>query len=137
MMIRRDEGNASIELVLMAPVLLVILALIVASGRLLSTKSAVEAVTREAARAASQADNAESANDIAKQRAEDVSAELRLDVSRLRLDTKLGSFGRGAPLTVEVDYLLPLSDLPGFGLLPGSIQVSGRHTELIERFKSR
>lgn len=136
-MIRRDEGNASIELVLMAPVLLVILALIVASGRLLSTKSAVEAVTREAARAASQADDAESAKDIAKQRAEDISAELRLDSSRLHLDTKLGAFGRGAPLTVEADYLLPLADLPGFGLLPGSIQVSGRHTELIERFKSR
>jgi len=136
-MIRRDEGNASIELVLMAPVLLAILALVVASGRLLSTKSAVEAVTREAARAASGADDAGSAQDIAKQRAEDVSAELMLDSSRLRLETKLGTFGRGTPLTVEVDYLLPLADLPGFGLFPGSIQVSARHTELIERFKSR
>lgn len=137
MRFRREEGNAAIELVMVAPLLLGILAVIVAAGRILSTQSALETVAREAARASSQADSAESAAFIADERAETVASGLNLDSSRLYLVIDTGSFARGSPLVVQARYRAELSDLPGFGFLPGSFELSARHVELIERYKSR
>src|ERR1700751_3710963 len=49
----RDEGNAALELVVLAPVLLFILGLVVAAGRTSIAQGAVEAAARNAARQAS------------------------------------------------------------------------------------
>lgn len=135
--LKNERGNAAIELVLVAPLLLAMLAVVVASGRVLSTDSAVETVAREAARAASQATNADSAAFIATERATVVAEGLDLDTSRLRIDIDSGAFGRGSPLVVEARYKTELSDLPGFGLIPGRFEVLARHVELIERHRSR
>lgn len=137
MRLRREEGNAAIELVLVAPLLLGILAVLVAGGRILSTQSAIETVVREAARAGSQANDAEMAKFIADERAGTVASGLNLDPSRLSLDIDSGAFARGSPLVVHARYKAELSDLPGFGFLPGSFELSARHVELIERYKSR
>ncbi|MGH8704217.1 MAG: TadE/TadG family type IV pilus assembly protein, partial [Burkholderiales bacterium] len=55
---RHEEGTAAIEMVLIAPALLLLLAVIVGSGRVVSTKSAVLSVAREAARVAAEAPDA-------------------------------------------------------------------------------
>lgn len=133
----RDEGNAAIELVLIAPLLLALLALVVAAGRLVSAKSGVEAVAREAARAAAMAQDPQAAEAIARERSREVSSDLGLDPSRIRIETEIGSFDRGAPLTIRATYAVPLSDLPAFGLILGSLEVSSRQVESAERFKSR
>ena len=49
----RDEGNAALELVVLAPVLLFILGLVVAAGRTSIAQGAVDAAARDAARQAS------------------------------------------------------------------------------------
>jgi len=55
MKVIREEGTAALELVLIAPALILLLAVVVGSGRVVSTKSAVLDVARESARAAADA----------------------------------------------------------------------------------
>lgn len=133
----RERGSAAVEMVLVAPVLIVLLAAIVGAGRIVTTKSAVLSVAREAARAASEAPDADTAMAVAQQRAAEVAANFGLDPSRVELHQSPGDFGRGAPYSVEVDYRVELGDLPALGFLPGSFVVSAHHTELTDRYKSR
>jgi hypothetical protein len=125
------------EVVLLTPLLIVLLALIVAAGRLITIRSAVEAVAREAARSASQASSADAAFDIANARGQEVASEQTLDPSRMDVNAEIGDFTRGSPMTVRVLYLVRLDDLPAFGLFPGSFELSARHVEIVERYKSR
>jgi hypothetical protein len=135
--LRGEAGNAAVETVLLAPALLLVLTVMVAGGRILSVRSAVETVAREAARSASQSPSTEHAVSTAGERAEEVALELRLDPARLNVRTQTGSFCRGCPMEVSVRYLVRLEDLPAFGLLPGSFEVSASHIEFVEKFKSR
>lgn len=137
MRVRREEGTAALELMLIAPALILLLAVVVGSGRVVSTKSAVLDVARESARAAADAPDPESAAAIANARAREVAAGLGLDVSRLVIEEDPGTFDRGTPYTVTVSYRVRLGDLPAFGLLPGSFVVTARHVELTDRYRSR
>lgn len=134
---RAEGGNAAVELVMVTPVLVLLIAVIVATGRIVSTKSALESVAREAARTASGSIDSPSAGAAARQRAEQVAQGLGLDARRLETAVEAGDFARGAPLTVEVSYKVSLGDLPAFGLVPGSFPLSARHVELIEKYGSR
>ncbi|HYU15577.1 MAG TPA: TadE/TadG family type IV pilus assembly protein [Candidatus Acidoferrum sp.] len=135
--LRGERGTAAVELVLLAPVLVLLIAVVVAAGRMVETKSAVLSVAREAARAGSEAPDAATAYDEALDTARDVAAGLGLDPARLVVSQDSGGFRRGAPYVVSVSYEVPLGDLPGLGLLPGSVVLGAEHAELIQRFKSR
>lgn len=134
---RSQSGSAAVELVLLAPVLLALLALVVGAGRVVMIRSAVESVVRESARSATQASNAEHALGIVESRAREVAAEMGLDQSNIVVRAEIGEFSRGEPMTVSASYLVQLSDLPAFGLIPGSFNLSARHVETVERHKSR
>lgn len=134
--IKTEDGTAAVEFVLVAPALILLLAVIVGSGRVVTTKSAVLSVAREASRVAADAPDVETARQLGLDRAREVAAGLGLDPSRLRI-TQTGSFERGAPYEVSVSYQVQLGDLPALGFLPGSFTVAARHTELTERYKSR
>lgn len=136
-MLRREEGNAAVELVILAPVLLLLVAVIVGAGRIVTTKSALESVAREAARTGSQAVDAAEAHALTESQARAVADGLELEASRMKVSIDVGTFARGTPLVVAVDYEVRLQDLPAFGLIPGGFTVSARHVELIERYKSR
>jgi Flp pilus assembly pilin Flp len=135
--LRSERGTAAVEMALLAPVLVVLVAAVVAAGRIVETKSAVLAVAREAARAASEASDASSARWAAASAASGVAAGLGLDPARLALSQSPGGFGRGEPYRVSVSYEVRLADLPGLGILPGSFVLSAEHVEPIQRFKSR
>jgi Flp pilus assembly pilin Flp len=137
MRVRDEHGTAAVELALLAPVLIVLVAVVVAAGRIVETKSAILSVAREAARAASEAPDAASARSAATAAATDVATGLGLDPSRLALGQNPGGFGRGEPYRVSVSYEVRLADLPGLGTLPGSFVLSAEHAELIQRFTSR
>jgi Flp pilus assembly protein TadG len=137
MRLRSERGTAAVELALLAPVLVLLVAIVVAAGRMVETKSAVLSVARESARAASEAPNAEAAQDAALATAEDVAIGLGLDPARLSVTQDPGGFGRGEPYEVSVSYEVPLSDLPGLGALPGSVVLGAEHAELIQTYKSR
>lgn len=136
-MLRDERGNAAIELVLLAPALLLLIAIVASAGRIFSTKSALESIARESARSASQADSGAAAREEAEARAFETAGGLGIDQSRLSVTTDAGTFERGAPLKVTVAYDVRLADLPGFGFVPGLFNVRAQHVEIIERYKSR
>lgn len=137
MRLRSERGTAAVELALLAPVLLVLVATVAAAGRMVETKSAILSVAREAARAASEAPDAAAAHDAGLATAEEVAAGLGLDPARLSITQDPGEFGRGEPYVVSASYTVSLADLPGLGLLPGSFVLVAQHAELIQTYKSR
>ena len=137
MKFRSEQGTAAVEMALLAPVLVVLVAAVVAAGRVVETKSALLAVAREAARAASEATNGVQASEAATSTASRVAAGLGLDPSRVVVSQGSAGFGRGEPYRVAVSYEVRLADLPGLGVLPGSFTLGAEHAELIQRFKSR
>jgi hypothetical protein len=137
MRVSGERGTAAVEMALLAPVLVVLVAAVVAAGRIVETKSSLLAVAREAARTGSEAPDPASARSAATATASDVAAGLGLDPSLLELGQSPGGFGRGEPYRVSVTYEVRLADLPGLGILPGSFVLSAEHAELTQRFKSR
>jgi Flp pilus assembly protein TadG len=137
MRVRDERGTAAVELALLAPVFVVLLAVVVAAGRMVETKSALLSVAREAARAASEAPDAAAARNAALATAREVASGLGLDPARIAVDQDPGGFGRGEPYRVRVSYEVRLADLPGLGLLPGSFVLEAEHAELVDRFKSQ
>ncbi len=137
MRLRNERGTAAVELALLAPVLLVLVAVVSAAGRMVGTKSAVLSVAREAARAAAEAPNAAAAHDVAIATAHQVAEGLGLDPDRLSIVQDPHGFARGAPYEVSVSYQVSMADLPGLGLLPGSVTLGAEHAELIDTYRSR
>jgi hypothetical protein len=134
---RSERGTAAVELALLAPVLVVLVAVVTAAGRMVGTKSAVLSVAREAARAAAEAPNAAAAHDAAIATAQQVAEGLGLDPARLSIVEDPHGFVRGAPYEVSVSYQVSMADLPGLGLLPGSVTLGAEHAELIDTYRSR
>jgi hypothetical protein len=126
-----------VELALLAPVLLVLVAVVSGAGRMVETKSAVLSVAREAARSAAEAPNAAAAHDVAIATAQQVAEGLGLDPDRLSIVQDPHGFVRGAPYEVSVSYQVSMADLPGLGLLPGSVTLGAQHAELIDAYRSR
>ena len=137
MRLRNERGTAAVELALLAPVLLVLVAVVTGAGRMVETKSAVLSVAREAARAAAEAPNAAAAHDVAIATAQQVAEGLGLDPARLSIVQDPHGFARGAPYEVSVSYQVSMADLPGLGLLPGSVTLGAEHAELIDIYRSR
>jgi len=137
MRLRNERGTAAVELALLAPVLLVLVAVVSGAGRMVETKSAVLSVAREAARAGAEAPNAAAAHDAAIATAQQVAEGLGLDPTRLSIVQDPHGFVRGAPYEVSVSYQVSMADLPGLGLLPGSVTLGAEHAELIDTFRSR
>jgi Flp pilus assembly pilin Flp len=137
MRLRSERGTAAVELALLAPVLVVLVAVVTAAGRMVGTKSAVLSVAREAARAAAEAPNAAAAHDAAIATAQQAAEGLGLDPARLSIVEDPNGFARGAPYEVSVSYEVSMADLPGLGLLPGSVTLGAEHAELIDTYRSR
>lgn len=129
-----ERGGASLELVLLAPALLALLLLVVAGGRLVQARGDVDAVARDAARAASIArDPAHAAAD-----AERVALE-RLGTGRAMCPqpsvvTDTSRFSAGGAVTVTVTCSVDLSDVTLLGI-PGTNTIEGRATEVVDSYR--
>jgi hypothetical protein len=137
MKLLNERGSASVELALIAPSLLLLLAVMLAGGRLVQTKSALASVARETARAAAAETTLETALIVGESAGEQEASALGLDVGRLSILQDPGGFERGGSYAVTVSYQVRLSDLPGFGLFPSSLTVTSEQVETVERHKSR
>jgi Flp pilus assembly protein TadG len=134
-----DNGNAALELVILAPVLLGLLALVIAAGRTTIAQSAVNAAARDAARQASISLTPQTAQAAAQTSAR---ASLRSDgLDCLPIvTTDVGQFGivpgHPATVTAAVSCAVPLADLalPG---LPGSVRLQARFTSPLDIYRSR
>lgn len=138
MMHRRDErGLATIELVLMTPVLFVVLGFLVVAGRLTTVRGDVAAAARDAARAASRAATFEQASEDARSTA---AASLGgRDVTCRDLTVELedpATFHAGGSVAVNVACGVSLADvaIPG---LPGARTVAHRSVEVIDTYRGQ
>jgi Flp pilus assembly protein TadG len=136
----RDDGNAALELVVLAPVLLFILGLVVAAGRTSIAQGAVDAAARDAARQASISLTPGAAQAAALSSAKSALSRDGLDCDpQVFVDTRqftIVPVGLPATVTATVTCQVPLSDLvvPG---LPGSRTLRFTFTSPLDPFRER
>jgi Flp pilus assembly protein TadG len=115
---RNDAGNAALELVVLAPVIFILIALVVAAGRTSIAQGSVDAAARDAARQASISLTPGAAQVAAQSSAQAALSGDGLDCVDTRQFVTV-PVGLPASVTATVFCRVPLSDLvvPG---LPGS-----------------
>jgi Flp pilus assembly protein TadG len=124
---RADAGSAALELVVLAPVLLALIGLVIAAGRVSIAQSSVDAAARDAARQASIALTPAAAEAAGRASAEESLASDGLNCTSEVVFVDTGGPGSGfqapvgtpASVSATVKCKVPLSDLslPG---VPGS-----------------
>ena len=141
---RTDEGSAALELVVLAPVLLVLIALVIGAGRTSIAQSSVDAAARDAARQASLALNPFAAQLAGRASARAALHRDGLDCVAEDVSVDTGGpdagFGLqpGTPATVSatVSCVVPLSDLflPG---LPGTYTMRATFSSPLDVYRER
>jgi Flp pilus assembly protein TadG len=136
---RADDGNAALELVILAPVLLGLLGLVIAAGRATIAQGSVDAAARDAARQASisltpavaQGAGQASARAALQQDGLDCAPVVVVDTSQFATPP-----GEPATVTATVSCTVSLSSLalPG---LPGSARLRASFTSPLDIYRSR
>ncbi|MFC5911468.1 TadE family protein [Streptacidiphilus monticola] len=135
-----DSGALSLELAILAPVLLAVFALVIAAGRIVFAGSSVDDAARAAARAASIQRSGGDAQNAALQVAEQTLAQQGLHCTNTEVDVPTGGFnvplGQPASVTVTVRCTVRLSDVGAPGL-PGAKTLTGTFTSAIDQYRVR
>jgi Flp pilus assembly protein TadG len=135
-----DDGNAALELVILAPVLLALIGLVIAAGRMSIAQGSVNAAARDAARqasisltpAAAQSAAQASARTALRQDGLGCRPVVLINVSQFATTQP----GQPAVVTATVKCAISLSDLalPG---LPGSLRLQAEFTSPLDVYRSR
>jgi Flp pilus assembly protein TadG len=137
---RGDSGNAALELVILAPILLGLLSLVIAAGRTTVAQGSVDAAARDAARQASIALTPAAAQTAGLVSARTALLKDGLDCSPyVVIDTSQFTsvpVGQPATVTAVVSCAVPLANLalPG---LPGTARLSARFTSPLDTYRAR
>jgi Flp pilus assembly protein TadG len=140
---RRDSGNAALELVILAPVILLLICMVIAAGRIAIASGSIDAAARDAARQASIARSPQEARSAAVASATSALAGDGLTCSpaaQVRTPGIVAAFGvplgQPASVTVVVVCRVSLSGLvlPG---LPGSVPLRYTFTSPLDPFRGR
>ena len=135
-----DRGSTTLELVVWAPGLLLMIGLLIVAGRVNSANAAVELAAVDAARTASSARSAAGARHMAQASAEKTLAAqgLQCTTTTVVLDTSgvRARPGQSATVTATVTCPVRLSDLSVPGL-PGTRTVSHTATSSLDTFRER
>jgi Flp pilus assembly protein TadG len=140
MIAMREEGAASLEVVVLAPVLVLLLGLLVLAGRVALARTSVEQAADEAARSASIARTAAGARRAAEDGAMRALSEQSLRCSRVDVAVDVRGFavpvGQPARVTATVTCVVALADLalPGF---PGSRTVTVTAVSPLDTYRER
>ena len=132
---RTSRGAATVELVLLTPVLIVMLLFVVALGRLASTRQDVDAAARDAARAAANARSATTA-----QADGDTAARNSLDTGRvgcreLTVTIDTDNFRAGGTVVARVTCTVDLGDLTGLRV-PATRAITATFTSPIDQYRA-
>jgi Flp pilus assembly protein TadG len=136
----RERGSVSVELALLAPVLLLLLSFAIWAGRTQIAHNAVQEAARAAARDASLASDAAAAQASATAQARQTLA--RQDLRCQELDVVVDTAGFRTPLgvsgdvTVSVRCAIAMTDLLAPGL-PGSVTVTASFASPVDAFRER
>ena len=130
-----DRGAATIELVVLTPVLLTMLLLVVFLGRITSARADVDEAARDAARAASVARTsvAASTDGEAAARASIDNGGPSCRMLSVQVDT--AGFGPGGTVSASVACRVELSDLGPLDL-PGTTTLFSTFVEPVDRYRS-
>lgn len=137
---RRDGGSMTLELAILTPAVLALLALVIVAGRIVVAGAAVEQASAAAARVASQARSAETARQAAIETARDELAGQGLHCANLSVTVDTAGFasavGTPAQVTARVACTVQLRDLsiPG---MPGSRLLTAETASVLDRYRSR
>ena len=135
-----ERGAASLELAILAPVLLALLALVVMGGRFAMASTAITGVAGEAARDASLARNPEAARAVAASTALATLADQKLHCQgapTVRVDTSGFAAEPGTPASVSVDVacVVVVNEL-GVPGLPATRTVHDRAVSPLDPYRS-
>lgn len=134
-MTRREErGTAAIELVLVAPVLIVVLLFVVGLGRMAHARQQIESVAADAARAASLERTTSQSAAAAKAAATTSLGEAGVSCTGLNVDVDLSSYQPGGQVVVTVNCTTQLADVALAGF-PGSKTLSATSSVPIEIYR--
>jgi len=137
---RDQRGAASVELVVLVPVLVLLLGLLIAGGRLWFARATVVEASQAAARAASLARSSGEARDAGRRVAQRVLATDGLSCADESVSVDTSAFGVavGTPATVTaaITCRVPFADLslPG---MPGSITVRSTGAAALDTYRAR
>jgi len=132
---RLDTGTATIEMVLLAPIVIAFVLLVVVLGRIAETGAEVTGAARDAARAASLARTPGSAASAAQAAAASALAGESVDCSTgVSVTVSTTRWFPGGSVRVTVACTVRLSDV-GFSMLPGSKRMTASATAPLERFR--
>lgn len=129
-----ERGSASTELALLTPVLVVVLLLMVAFGRMARGRADVDSAARDAARAASLARSTASAKAMAEDAAATTLATEGLACRRFLVTMDLADFRPGGLVAAEVTCDVDLADL-SLLRLPGSKTLRSRSVSVVDRYR--
>ena len=132
---RYDErAAATIELVLLTPVLIVMLLFVVALGRVASARQDVDAAARDAARAAANARSASAASADGNTAARAALGEGGVTCRTLAVDVRISDFRADGFVTASVSCTVDLGDLTGLHI-PGSRSITSSFTVPIDQYR--
>ncbi len=126
----RERGSMAVEMVILAPVMLVFILLVVACGRYVGVRGDIEAASRDAVRAAS----LERTADAATAAADRVAAIAVEHPERCEPAELTGEFVAGNTITVTVTCDVSYAGLGLLGL-PGSKRVSASSSAPLDTYR--
>ena len=135
-----DTGSTSVEVAVLTPVVLLVLALLVAGGRIVTAHAAVDTAATTAARAASIARTAPAAQQHAATTAEAGLREHALHCAHHEVTLDSSGFdqpaGRPGTVVVHAACTVALADLalPG---MPGSIPLQAQAASPLDPYRER
>jgi Flp pilus assembly protein TadG len=132
---RNDRGTASIELVLIAPLLITILVFVIGLGRMAYSSQQVNAAAADAARAASLERNTSLSAAAAEHAARASLGNQGLSCRGLDVVANLSSYQPGGQVSVTVTCVADLSDVAMAGF-PGTRTFTATSTVPIERWRA-
>ncbi len=130
-----DRGSASVELVLVTPLLMVVLLVVVALGRLADARLVVADAAHQAARAASLARSERAARTQAERAAATALKEAGAATCRRpSVTVTTGGLTPGAHVSARVSCTADLGDLTYTGL-PGRVPLVGTAVSAVDSFR--
>lgn len=130
----RASGGASVEFVLVTPLLLVLMLFVVGLGRLGVARGDVDGAARDAARAASLVRSIGEAEPMAFEAALASLQERGVTCQALHVDVEPASFAPGGSIAANVSCNVDLSDLT-LVWTPGSTRISSRFVAPIDGYR--
>lgn len=132
---RGERGIASVELVLMAPVLLAVLLLVIGLGRMAQARQQIESVAADAARAASLERNTHLSAGAARDAAQRSLDDGGLSCAGLQVAVDVADYQPGGQVQVTVSCTAQLRDVALSGL-PGTRVFTATSTVPIETYRA-